>query len=116
MSQITDTISNALKNVGNTVQDAGNAAANTADDTYKKISGNSSSSSKLTHNSGFSSDAKQLAGDVERMKDNAMRDGTSSRPSRVLKSLLTRRNSGQEAWLKLYWNNCMCTLKTNDLV
>lgn len=85
MSQITDTVSNALKNVGDTVSDAGNSAMNTADRTYKNVTNSGSSNNKLTHNSGFSSDAKQIVGDVEKMKDNAMRDGNRT-ASRTLAS------------------------------
>jgi len=74
MSQITDTIGSTLRKAGDVISDAGKSTSNTVSDTYNKATGNNSSSHKLTHNSGFSQDAKDLTRDVERMKDRAMRD------------------------------------------
>lgn len=77
MSQITDTIGSALRTTGDVVADAGKSASNT----LSKATGSSGSSHhshnsglSLKSNSGYSSDAKTLAKDAERMKDKAMAD------------------------------------------
>lgn len=74
MSNITNTVSDTLKKVSDTVTDTAKDAGNSLDKAYKDATGTHSHSSKLTGNSGFSSDAKTLAKDAERMKDHALRD------------------------------------------
>jgi hypothetical protein len=76
MSQITDKIGSGLRKAGDVLSDAGKSTSNTITDGYNKATSHHSSghSVNLKNNSGFSQDAKDLARDAERMKDNAMRD------------------------------------------
>ncbi|QDS71591.1 hypothetical protein FKW77_006267 [Venturia effusa] len=74
MSQITDTLGSALRATGDVVADTGKAISNTVTDGYNKATGNESKTDRLMKNSGFSKDAKDIAREAERMKDNALRD------------------------------------------
>ncbi|KAI9714402.1 MAG: hypothetical protein M1820_000363 [Bogoriella megaspora] len=66
MSNITNTVGDAVKSTGNYVSD-------TASSAYNTVTGNTEQNNK-TKNPGVHQDAKQLGKDVESMKDNALKD------------------------------------------
>lgn len=72
---MTSSSSTAVENVSDTVAGAARDIGDAMDKTYKSATGSASSDSKLSNNSNFSSDAKKLAKDVEKMKDDALKDG-----------------------------------------
>jgi hypothetical protein len=69
-----DSIKEIAQQATDTAKDVSQKAVNAADDTYKKITGDSGSHSKLSTNPNFHSDARKIARDAERMKDDALRD------------------------------------------
>lgn len=68
------TSSNTVTKATNSVVDSLKSAGRTASDKYKDITHGGTGGGTITGNSGFSSDAKDLARTVERMKDNALSD------------------------------------------
>jgi len=69
-----DSIKETAQQVTKTAKDVGEKAFNAADGAYKKITGNGGSHSKLSKNPKFHGDARKVARDAERMKDDALRD------------------------------------------
>jgi len=74
MSQITDAVGSGLRKTGDFIADTGKATSNTVTDGYNKATGKESNTHKLTKNSGFSEDAKNVARQSERLKEKALRD------------------------------------------
>ena len=69
-----DSIKETAQQVAKIAKDVSQKAFNAADGAYKKITGNGRSHSKLSKNPNFHSDARKVARDAERMKDDALRD------------------------------------------
>lgn len=69
-----DSIKGTAQQVADTAKDVGQKAFDVADDAYKKMIGDGGSHSKLSTNPNFHSDARKIARDAERMKDDALRD------------------------------------------
>jgi hypothetical protein len=70
----TGSISDAATKAGTTIKDTATSASKTAERAYNDLTHNGSSRSTLGGNSNFSSDARDIARDAERMKDKALRD------------------------------------------
>lgn len=69
-----DSIKETAQQVTDTAKDVGQKAFSVADDAYKKVAGNGGGHSKLSTNPNFHSDARKIARDAEKMKDDALRD------------------------------------------
>jgi len=70
----TSSVRDAANSVAGSAKSFGQKAYRAGDDAYRKLTGNGSTHSKLSNNSNFHADARQLARDAERLKDDALRD------------------------------------------
>jgi len=70
----TDSIKEITQRATDTAKDVSQKAFNAADGAYTKITGNGSSHSKLSTNTNFHSDARKIARDAEKMKDDVLKD------------------------------------------
>lgn len=74
MTNWTDSIKDTAKSVADSAKDLGQKALDAGDKAYKDMTSQSGTHSKLSTNSNFHSDARTIARDAERLKDDALRD------------------------------------------
>lgn len=70
----TDSIKATAQSVANSAKDLGQKAYNEGDKAYKDLTAHGGTHSKLSTNSNFHNDARTIARDAERLKDDALGD------------------------------------------
>jgi adenosylcobinamide amidohydrolase len=67
-------MSNLPNSIADTAKGAGNYVADSASSAYNTVTGQNQDKNSLTGNTDFHGDAQKLGKDVEKMKNNAMKD------------------------------------------
>jgi len=70
----TSSFKDLANSVAGTAKSFGQKAYDAGDDAYRRLTGNGGTHSKMSTNSNFHTDARQIARDAERLKDDALRD------------------------------------------